>query len=425
MIYASSFGFSADKTARENSRAIQAAVDSDKYVVLDGDGVADICDPIYLSDGATLEFSPALTLRRQASGRDDNGYVIVNRGAFTKTKNRNITVKGLRLICNGVECHSGDTQTEYCVPGLRGHLAFHYIENLRIENIEMLDLPAEDFGIHICTFENISVTNIHIEGKKDAVHLGKGDGFIIKNGLFRTFDDPIALNAHDYACSNPELGWIENGIVEDCRELDEENTTGFFCRILAGSWVDWYKGMTIRNSDTVVHNGRLYRAYMRADGSEYISTAPPTHEKGTAVYDGIVWVMVQEGSEHSAGCRNVVFRNIRLQKHRPTAFSLHFDNDKWSHSVYHYSDMPVQSNITFENVSVEAPIKNFISSATPVENITVKSCDLGESIISLFAISGVEGISYGESDITVESSRHRADSDFIRVSGREAKITVK
>ena len=425
MIYASEFGFSPSSSAEENSIALANALLSDREVYIDGDGIADICNPIYLDDGASLIFSPTLILRRNATKQRHNGYVIVNRGAFTKTKNRDIKVKGLRLICNGVECKSDDVQSDFCVPGLRGHLAFHYIENLTVEDIEILDLPKEDFGIHVCTFENITVKNVHIEGKKDAVHLGKGRGFQIRDGLFRTFDDPIALNAHDYACSNPELGWIEDGVIENCRELDEEQTTGFFCRILAGSWVDWKKGMIIRNSDTVVNAGRLYRAYMRSDGKEYVSTTPPTHEKGTETLDGIVWVMVQEGNEHSAGCRNIVFRNITLEKHRPVAFSLHFDNDNWSHSVYPYSEMPVQSNILFENIKVKAPIKSFISTATPVENITVRNSDLGDGIISLFAISGVEGISYKKSDITIENCKHRQDEDFIRISGREAKIEIK
>ena len=40
-----------------------------------------------------------------------------------------------------------------------------------------------------------------------------------------TFDDAIALNAHDYATSNPELGWIENGVIENCHDLNAEKLT--------------------------------------------------------------------------------------------------------------------------------------------------------------------------------------------------------
>ena len=137
-----------------------------------------------------------------------------------------------------------------------------HIKNLAIRNFTALDLPPSDFGIHICTFENILVENVKIEGRKDAVHLGRGKDFIIRNGYFKTFDDPIALNAHDYASSNPQLGWIENGLIENCYDYNDKDTTGYFCRILAGSWCDWYEGMKIQNSDTVIHNNKIYRALM-------------------------------------------------------------------------------------------------------------------------------------------------------------------
>ena len=29
------------------------------------------------------------------------------------------------------------------------------------------------------------------------------------------------LNAFDYATSNTHVGWIENGIIENCTDLDE------------------------------------------------------------------------------------------------------------------------------------------------------------------------------------------------------------
>ena len=98
---------------------------------------------------------------------------------------------------------------------------------------------------------------------KDAVHFGPGRNFVVRHGVFRTYDDPIALNAHDYTTSNPELGWIENGLIEDCVDLDdpENGTTGFFARILAGGWRDWEPGMDIQSSgDAVVSGGRIYRS---------------------------------------------------------------------------------------------------------------------------------------------------------------------
>ena len=67
MIYASEFGFSPSSSAEENSIALANALLSDREVYIDGDGIADICNPIYLDDGTSLIFSPTLILRRCVS----------------------------------------------------------------------------------------------------------------------------------------------------------------------------------------------------------------------------------------------------------------------------------------------------------------------------------------------------------------------
>jgi hypothetical protein len=115
------------------------------------------------------------------------------------------------------------------------------------------------YGIHVCTFEDLLINDVIIKGDKDGVHLGRGKRFVITNGVFQTFDDAVALNAHDYSTGNPEVGWIENGVVEKCYDLNASNTTGYFCRILAGAWIDWKAGMEVQQSDAVVSNGRIYR----------------------------------------------------------------------------------------------------------------------------------------------------------------------
>ena len=148
-------------------------------------------------------------------------------------------------------------------------------ENLVVEGYVVKDLPAESFGVQVCTFENARFENLWIEGRKDGVHLGRGRKFVIRHAVFRTFDDPIALNAHDYSTSNPQMGWIEDGVIEDCYDLDDEDTTGFFCRVLAGSWLPWREGMVVQRSDSVVYSGRVYRVVMPPDGRTFVSRTPP------------------------------------------------------------------------------------------------------------------------------------------------------
>jgi hypothetical protein len=61
----------------------------------------------------------------------------------------------------------------------------------------------------------------------------------------------------------------------------------------------------------------------------YKSVTRPTHKTGAKVLDGINWGVVQDEVTYTAGVRNVVFRDIFLHKPR-TAFTIHFDNDKYS-----------------------------------------------------------------------------------------------
>ena len=181
--------------------------------------------------------------------------------------------------------------------------------------------------------------------------------------------------------------------------------------------------MIVRHSDTVVHDHRLYRVFMAIDGKEYVSTTPPTHAEGTEVLDGITWVMVQEGDEHSCGCRNIVFRDIFLEKHRPVAFSFHFDDDNYSHSVYPNSVMPVQTDILFDNVIMNAPIPTFLYTITPVNQIKITNSVLQNTGIDLVDI-GIEGIEYVKDDIVFSGVSFKGDGEntLVKAEGRRSAM---
>ncbi len=392
MINAKDFGFLPEASPAENARALQRAVDCRGDIYIDSPGVYAIGKTVVLHSRTHLHFAKDVLLSR-ASAPEEAPYLFINAGAYTKEYDEDISVTGLRYSCNGHDL-AGDTP----IPGLRGHLSFFCVKRLSIRNLECLDLEKEGFCIQVCTFDDILVENVHIEGEKDAVHLGNGRGFVIRNGHFRTFDDPIALNAHDYASSNPQLGWLENGLVENCYDLDDATTTGFFCRILAGSWCDWRTGMQVQNSDSVIHGGRLYRVMMPPDGRIYTSVTPPTHREGVAFLDGICWVMTQETTSHNCGCRNLHFKEIHLQKRRPIAFSIHFDSDNWSRSVYPASEMPIQEDLTFENIYMENELEMLLWTRTPVRNLAFHGL-FGEDARLLFEALPYEKESYPPADI--------------------------
>lgn len=363
-------------TGRENTLALQALLNEGGSIRIEKPGIYEIEDTLIVKSNTRLIFGAGVYLKRSSS--TVGSFAMINEGAFTGKWDTDIVIEGLHLITNGVEARN-----YAAVYGLTGELSFFRVKHLRITDFVCLDLPRLSFGLHICTFEDLVIERVRIEGRKDAIHLGKGCKFTIRHGLFKTFDDPIALNAHDYAVANPQMGWIEDGLIEDCYDLNDEDTTGYFCRILAGAWCDWYEGMEIQNSDTVVSAGRVYRAFQKPDGRLYRSMTPPDHEEGMRTLDGIHWVMVQEEVTYQCGCRNIHFKDIHLQKTRQTALSIHFDHDQYSRSVYPGAEMPVQSNLTFENLVSEGRLECLVRSITPVDTVKITGSVVGDSRIEL------------------------------------------
>jgi hypothetical protein len=66
-----------------------------------------------------------------------------------------------------------------------------------------------------------------------------------------------------------------------------------------------------------------------------------------------------------------VFRDIYLEKPR-IAFSIHFDNDKYSRSYYPGAQIPMQQQLLFDNIRVlHNDTKEFLSIGTPVDAVTI------------------------------------------------------
>lgn len=417
------YGFLPGNTADDNARALQAAVDEGGVIVVDVPGTYEISQTINIGDDTTLKFGEDVYIKRalNAQGQQDAGYAFINKGAYDRVYNRNISIIGLKLICNGLEAKHGRL-----IRGLRGHVVFFYIRNLIISDFECLNLLPYTFAIQICTFENILVEKARIEGLKDGVHLGYGRNFVIRHCQFRTFDDPVALNAHDYVSCVPEFGWIENGLVEDCYDLDDKETTGFFCRILGGSWVDWFAGMNVQQSDTVVSNGRLYRVDMANDGKEYVSKTAPTHTRGTETYDGIRWLMLQERIEYQCGCRNVRFKNIHLKKKRNVGFCFCFDDNEYSRSYYPNSRAPVQDGLVFENIVVDNEVPILLEVRTSFDSMKIVNSRPGNSRICLTTLD-TPGLVYPGDSIVMRGTVFSSQGSHEIVHcepGRKATLTI-
>ena len=402
MINADEYGFLPENNPYKNSEALQKAVDKGRTVQVTVPGIYKISEQIEIGDNTKLIFGEDVILQRETSVSGINGNAFINKGALNGEYNHNIEIVGLHLECNGIE--SNDFGVNSRIAGLRAQVAMIYVKNLKIDDFECHGLLEKDYAIQVSAFKNISLNNLYITGNKDGVHLGWGDGFIISNGRFRTFDDPIALNAFDYATSNTHIGWIENGIIENCTDLDEDSTTGFFCRILGGAWCRWYKGMLVQHSDTVAVNGRTYRALLNPkDGKLCPSDTPPCHETGIREYDGISWVKVRDTEEFDCGCRNITIRNCRLQKKRNISIALSLNYDTYARSYYPGCVCVPQSGITLDNISVENDVDILLHANYPTENLTLKNINFKNSKLCFDIVQKAEGITYPEVEIHSEN----------------------
>ncbi|HJH05390.1 MAG TPA: hypothetical protein K8W19_15395 [Victivallis vadensis] len=371
---AARFGLSPDAAPGENVKALQAALDRTGTVRVTVPGIYDFNGTVLIGGNTALECGPGVFFRRTGSF----SHLLLNKGAQSRTYDHSIRLAGLKLICDGNDVHYTAE-----IPGLYSHIALFYVKDLVIENFLCLDLETRGFCIQVCTFENILLENLHIEGGKDAVHLGRGCRFTIRHGVFRTYDDPIALNAYDYSASNPQFGWIEDGIIEDCHDLDQPNTTGFFCRMLSGAWGTWTPGMKVRNSDLAAYGGRLYAVEAEPDFREYTSITPPEHTEGIRIIDDIPWRFVQKDDIRDASVRNVCFRDIFLRKRREVAFCMLLEFNQFARSVYPGAAAPPVENISFENIFAGDEVECLLESNAPCDTVRLVNSRLPAVAVKL------------------------------------------
>lgn len=416
------YGFRPENTAWDNHRAFQQALSGGGTIVVSVPGTYDLSNTNIISSDTELLFSEGVRINKCA---DENGilptYLFVNEGAFDRTYDENITIEGLDLDIKRLNMGS-DVEP---VVGLQATLSFFYVRNLKMSDIVINNVGYGNFALQVCTFEDITLENIHIDGDKDGIHLGRGRRFAVRNCTMRTYDDPIALNAHDYMISNPELGWIEDGVIENCVDLQDSETTGFFCRVLAGGWREWESGMELQNSDAVISQGRIYRVEGEADGKLYVSQFRPQHLQGVKDYgDGISWVMTQSHDvTDNCGVRNVLFKDIVLEKDRPAAFCITFDNSEWSRGYYPLSTVPVQGKFVFDGIEQKAKIQTLISCQTPVDTLIIKNSRIKDANI-MFHHQKTPGLVYRPVYVELNNVTFDSDKDKYYLFGNPDGLEV-
>lgn len=353
IVFAEDYGFSSGNSGSQNVTILNNILSGgNKTVIIMKPGTYDIADTILIENDTELICGKGVILRKS------NNFVnfIRNKGAETRQVDQNIVLRGVRLSVNGKTAMHTKSSSLY---GLRGELAFLGVKSLNIEGYKVLDLEDANYGIMLNDCSNVRITNFIISGKKDAIHISKTRQFYIANGEISTTDDAIALNACDWISSNCVCGSISQGLIENVTDLPYENQSGFFCRLLVGAWVNWSMGMTIKRGDTVLNNGKLYRAIIGVStGEDFISRTEPTIATYTGTQQdsgGFEWKLMDDSTTLNVTIRNVQFRNITMMSNRATFVEEVDTSGEWNRSLY--PTVPVDNyptiEVTAENISLQ------------------------------------------------------------------------
>lgn len=347
IVFAEDYGFSKNNSGSQNATILNNLLSGgNKTVMIMTPGTYDIADTILVESYTELICGKGVTLRKS------NNFVnfIRNKGAETRQVNQHIILRGVYLSVNGKTAMHTKSSSLY---GLRGELAFLGVRNLVIDDYRVTNLEDANYGIMLNYCVNVRITNFKIAGKKDAIHISKTQQFYIANGEVSTKDDAIALNACDWISSNCVCGSISQGLIENVMDLPYNNQTGYFSRFLVGAWVSWSMGMTIKRGDTVLNNGRLYRAITEVStGEDFVSQTEPTIETFSGVQQdsgGFEWKLMDDSATLRASIQDVHFRNITVMSNRATFAEEVDTSGEWNRSLY--PTVPVDGYPTIEVVA--------------------------------------------------------------------------
>lgn len=339
------FGFSPDAAPAVNAAALQKALDGGgKTVRIARAGVYGLDRTVFIDSNTTLDCAPGTVFKKMAPYAN----VIVNRGAYQYGCDSNIVVRNLEISVNGMQAIPGPNSN---APGLRGHFAFYRVKNVACHNFTCNDCEGGQYCWHAVEFDGLLLDGFVIRGKKDGVHLNRGKNFILRNGILRTGDDGIALNAGDWpgGCT-PAMGSIENGLIENI--VDEEGGRCNFARVITGCWKEWHPGMKLQRDDIFTIGKNVYTVHpMPLGTNEYVSSTPPAHTHGVwKSPEGINFQFIQADGERRADIKRVTFRNIRMGCAR--SISCSWELGEWARLVHPEiprKDYPV-IDIRLENV---------------------------------------------------------------------------
>ena len=298
-------GFLPTSDATTNVTTMNRLLASAGTIIVSKPGEYEVNGRMVLNSNTTLVFAEGVIIKMVSNCP----YVLINAAAFKSdgSYDENIKVIGYHLNTNGFNNSCG-------ISGLRGYLTFFHVKHVYVSDVRCMWDKAHIFFMHCCDWEDVEFANCFVIGDKDAFHFGRGFNGYLHDLTICAVDDSIALNAWDFADSNPQIGDIHNVLIENIVELphyynvnsEYSRTLGYTTRFLNGSWLPWTSGMEVQHSTTVTYKNNIYRV-INLQQKTAISTATPSEGLGS---DGIQWRKEASGDNLGCCCYNIELRNI-------------------------------------------------------------------------------------------------------------------
>ena len=358
VVDAADFGFSPLASADTNTKALNnALMGGYKTVNISKSGEYNINDSILIYSNTTLNCANGVVLKKtKTNGSYSFMYTIRNVGSITRTIDENIRIIGLTIDGGGYPIDKSAMDFSSALYGCTGDLLLYCVKDIIIEDLKIRRVP--NYGVQMCTFENVIIHNFDIQSGSDGIHINRGFKAHIYDGVIKSKDDAIALNASDWLDSCPEVGSISHIVIDNIQEKTTTGQVGYFTRHLVGAWVDWFSGMEVQRGDKVVSNGAVYRCDGAIEGNTptvYTSNTQPTFtsDEGSMELDGIMWRYCQGDATYRADITNITYRNIVSESNRKFCNVESYRNSIYDRSIYPTVDVaqyPICEDIVFENI---------------------------------------------------------------------------
>lgn len=346
---AAMYGFSIENTAEENVIALQNAINGgNKTIIISKPGNYNFKEGVKLDDNTEIIAGDGVYFNMT----ENSWNLFINRGAETRTLNKNITLRNIRIKTNGFEHYP---PSQHILFGLRGLINFFYIENLKLYNIECLDIGTVNWPIHICTWKYVEIHSPNLKGNKDGIHVGRGKYLRAYNIVSACYDDTFGFNCFDYPESNPEIGDIEDVVVENLifnHNSDWGSYGGRIINFQCGRVGSGNIGDEVMRGDAFNINGKTYVVVTTENETPKTIISLPTINiiNDVQLQDGIYWKLQKNGESGSASIIDAKINNLLINDHENAQgiIAKYFSGNDGNFSRTIHPNIPVENYPTIE-----------------------------------------------------------------------------